>query len=134
MLAELKRLGDWLKAEWAPRNYCREVVTIDAGEVLKDGTVVAKQADGAYIGYDNNQADDAGGVAGGVLIGDVDATAGDTPGVILARGPAIVSKQGLTFIAANDAAGDLTDAYANLLALGIVCRDSSDIALTGPIQ
>lgn len=113
-------LGDWLKAELFAPNYCREQITITAGQNLVTGTVVGKvTGTGNYVIYDNTAGTGAE-AAAGILIADVDATGIATkPGVILARGPAIVSKAGLTW----NAAGDVSDGLADLKLLGIIARE-----------
>jgi hypothetical protein len=62
-----------------------------------------------------------------VLLFAVDASAtgknADTPGVMLARGPATISKAGLTWKANESAVDDIPEGLADLLALGIVARE-----------
>jgi len=113
--------GDWLKEEFS-RNYCREEGVIASGQTLVSGQVVAiVTATGEYTAYDD---DGSGGAeaAAGVLYFDVDAASAAKPGVILRRGPAVVSKAGLTWGSANDST-DITHGLADLLALGIVARE-----------
>lgn len=112
-------IGDFLKEELFTPDYCREPVTIASGQNLVAGAVLGKiTVGGAYAAFDN----DAGtGIetAAGILLYPVDASGGALPGLILARGPAVVSKGGLTWAAANDA-DDILAGLAELLTLGIV--------------
>lgn len=110
-------LGDWLKAEFEPPNYCREEITVKSGQNLVSGQVVAVDT-GEYVAFE----DDTATPAAGILINAVDATSAAKPGVILKRGPAIVSKAGLTWHTDNDDT-DKANGLADLLALGIVARE-----------
>ncbi len=128
-LTQGNSLGDWLIEEFGAPNYCREEIVVLSGQKLVSGAVVAKRNDGGNAGkVVEYEGDGANGTdaAVGVLINDVDASAtgknADTPGVILVRGPATISKAGLTW-KAGEAADDKTEAYADLLALGIVARE-----------
>ena len=128
-LTEGNYLGDWLIEEFGAPSHCREEVVVLAGQKLVSGAVVARRDDGAnatkIVEYEGDGANGTA-VAVGVLLSSVDASAtgtnADTPGVILARGPATISKAGLTW-KANEAADDKAEAYADLLALGIVARE-----------
>jgi hypothetical protein len=123
-LDESPRLSDWLKGETQdPPFYCRESVTVLAGEQLQTGDVVGKiTATGKYAAFDPD-ASDGTETAAGVLIsqsleGD---TAADQPAAILARGPAVVRKQNLGWGAGVDS-NDKAAAYVSLEALGIQCE------------
>jgi hypothetical protein len=111
--------GDWLIEEFSPQ-HCHEEVTIKSGEDLVSGQVMALDVggDGSWVAFE----DDTDTPAAGILLTDVDASAAAKKGVIIARGPATVSKAGLTWAAANDAT-DITNGLADLLALGIVARE-----------
>jgi hypothetical protein len=121
--------ADWLLDEFGAPNHCREVITVLSGQKLVSGAVVAKRNDGAnadkVVEYEGDGANGTD-VAVGILMYPVDASAtganADTPGLILARGPATISKAGLTW-KANEAADDKAEALADLLALGIVARE-----------
>lgn len=112
-------VGDWLKKELFPPDYCRVAGQVKNGEAaMPSGAVVS--LDGTdYVHYDQDSND-----AKGILIYPVDASLAAKPCVVLVRGPAIVSKGGLTWAAANDA-GEITEGLGDLLALGIVARDSA---------
>ncbi|MGZ5915121.1 MAG: head decoration protein, partial [Hyphomicrobium sp.] len=60
-----------------------------------------------------------------VLIEAVDATAADKTGLVVARGPAIVSKAALVFDASVDQPAEKTAKYAQLAAAGLVPRDTA---------
>jgi len=125
-------LGDWLKQDLDKElmGYTREEVTIVSGEKLTTGAVVGKiTASGKYAHY-NHSASDGTQSAAGILILPVDATAGDTPGAILARGPAEIDGNKLTWDS-GQSAGDITAGLANLAALQIINRPGSTV--TGPV-
>lgn len=120
-------LGDLLKFE-LNSSYCRESVTLKAGTNYSLGSVLGKiTASGKYrlspaatvVG------DEGAETALAVLIGAVDATGGDKTGLVIARGPAIVSKAALVFDASVDLATEKTAKYAQLAAAGIVPRDTA---------
>ena len=60
-----------------------------------------------------------------MLIEPVNATSADAVGVVVARGPAIVSKAALVFDASVDQAAEVTAKHAQLVAAGIVPRDTA---------
>lgn len=109
--------GDFLIDEFGAPNYCREVVTVKNGQNLVAGQVLA--VDGAtVVAFE----DDSATPATGILLEAVDASSGAKEGVAIVRGPAVVSKAGLTWHTDNDAT-DITNGLADLLALGIVARE-----------
>jgi hypothetical protein len=116
-LTEGKYPGDWLIDEFGAPNHCREEVTVKSGQNLVSGQVIA--ADGAeVVAFE----DDTATPATGIMVYAVDATSAAKPGVAIKRGPAVVSKAGLTWHTDNDAT-DKTNGLADLLALGIVARE-----------
>ena len=118
--SETNRIGDVLKFE-AHQNFNREVVTMISGQDLVAGTVLGKiTASGKYTLH-NNAGGDGSEVAIAVLLFDCDASGGDTPAVILARGPAIVSNDDLVF-KSGISAPNRAAAITNLASLGIVAR------------
>ena len=118
-LSETTHPGGFLVWE-AFRDYSREVVTIAAG-TLEPGTVLGKiTASGKYAAHDP-AATDGTETAVAVLWGKADATGGDTPGVAVVRGPAIVNRHDLVF-AGTPTEGEITAAHAALLAAGILVR------------
>ncbi len=60
-----------------------------------------------------------------VLIEAVDATDADATALVVARGPAIVSKAALVFDASVDQAAEITAKHGQLIAAGIVPRDTA---------
>jgi hypothetical protein len=60
-----------------------------------------------------------------VLIEAVDATAGNRSGLVVARGPAIVSKGALVFDPSVDQPAEIAAKHAQLSAAGIVPRDTA---------
>ena len=118
-LTEGRHAGGFLVWE-AFRDYCREVVTIDAG-VLEPGTVLGKiTVGGKYVAHDPD-ATDGSETAVAVLWGKADASAGDVPAVALIRGPAIVNRHDLVF-AGTPSEPEITAAHAALAAAGILVR------------
>ena len=124
VLTEPPRMGDTLKYELDP-NYTREVVTLLAGTAYPVGAVLGKiTASGKYTLSPATGADGAQ-VASAVLLYAVDATLADATGIVLARGPAIVSQSGLAYSASVDDAAKIAAKIAQLTAIGIVARDSA---------
>ena len=117
---ENNRVSDWLKYELNP-DFCREQVTIVSGQNLKSGTVLGKiTASGKMTAYDDDNGDGSS-TAVGILLYDVDATSADKKGVMIARGPAIISSESLVWAGTNDA-GDKTAGLADLAALNFIVR------------
>ena len=115
-------LGDWLKFE-EDNLYSRDQVTVASGQNLKTGTVVGIITASGKATQLAPSANDGSENAAGVLIGDVDASAADTPGVIIAR-HAICSDKGLVW------PSGITDAQKNaalaqLKSLGILVREGA---------
>ena len=120
-------LGDLLKYE-LNGSYCRETVTLKAGTSYALGSVLGKiTASGKYrLSPAATVAGDEGAeTATALLIESVDASGGDKTGVIVARGPAIVSKAALVFDASVDQVAEITAKHAQLAQAGIVSRDAA---------
>src|SRR3954467_3292330 len=124
-LTNTPTLGDLLKYE-LNGSYGREVVTLKSGTNYALGSVLGKvTASGKY------RLSPAAAVTGdegaesalAVLIEAVDAAAADKTGLVVARGPAIVSKAALVFDASVDQAGEKTAKHVQPPAAGIVPRD-----------
>jgi hypothetical protein len=97
-------MGDVLKYEVNP-NYTREVITLLQGMPYPVGSVLGQiTASGKYALSPDTGADGSE-TAAAVLLYAVDATAADAVGIVLVRGPAIVSRAALAY----DAAIDLCD-------------------------
>jgi hypothetical protein len=120
---EPNRIGDVLKREF-DHLYNRETVTVVSGQNLTVGTVVGKvAASGKFTAYDNDAVDGEQ-TAAGILLFDCDASGGDARGVILARGPAVVSRDHLAWGAGVTTQGEKDAAYVDLAALGITLREA----------
>jgi Bacteriophage lambda head decoration protein D len=118
-------LGDLLKYE-LNANYCRETVTLKAGTNYALGSVLGRiTASGKYRLSPAAQVagDEGAETAVAVLLEAVDASSADKTGLVVARGPAIVSKAALIFDASVDLAAEKTAKHAQLAGAGIVPRD-----------
>ena len=120
-------LGDLLKYE-LNGTYCRETVTLKAGTSYALGAVLGKitatekyrlSPAAAVVGDEGAEA------ASAVLIEAVDATAGDATGLVVARGPVVLSKAALVYDASVDQAADIAAKEAELAAAGLVPRDTA---------
>jgi len=112
--------GQFVKYE-APQNYSREDVTVNAGQNLTAGTVVGRITATGRITAFNPGASDGSQNAIGVLVNAVNATAANTPGVIIARHAIVVDSPNLVWaVTATDP--QRATAIAALRALGILAR------------
>ena len=119
--------GDLLKYE-LNASYCREAVTLKAGTSYPLGSVLGRiTASGKYrlAPAAAVTGDEGAETAAAVLIEAVDATAGDSTGLVVARGPAIVSRAALVLDASVDDAAKTAAKHAELSAAGIVPRDTA---------
>jgi hypothetical protein len=120
-------LGDLLKYE-LNANYCRESVTLKSGANYAIGSVLGRiTASGKYRLSPAAQVvgDEGAETALAVLIEAVDASTADKTGLVVARGPIIVSKAALAFDASVDQVAEKTAKHAQLAAAGIVPRDAA---------
>jgi hypothetical protein len=127
VLTQSPTLGDLLKYE-LNGSYAREIVTLKAGTNYALGSVLGKiTASGKYrLAPSTTVVGDEGAeTAVAVLLEAADATAADKSALILARGPAIVSKNALVFDASVDLLAEKVAKYADLSAAGIVPRDTA---------
>ena len=120
-------LGDLIKFE-LNGNYSRETVTLKAGTNYALGSVLGKIA--ATEKYRLSPAaqvvgDEGAETAIAVLLEAVDATGADKTGLVVARGPAIVSKAALVYDASVDDDAKKGAKQAELSAAGIVPRDTA---------
>ena len=116
--------GDVLKYEVNP-NYTRETVTLLAGTPYPVGAVLGRiTASGKYKLATSGGSDGAQ-TASAVLLYAVDATLADAVGIVVARGPSIVSRAGLAYDATVDDAPKITTKLGQLAALGIIARDTA---------
>jgi hypothetical protein len=117
-------MGDVLKYEVNP-NYTRETVTLLAGTNYPVGAVLGRiTASGKYKLATSGGSDGAQ-TAAAVLLYAVDASGADAIGIVVVRGPAIVSKAALVFDATVDDAPKTATKHGQLAALGIVPRDTA---------
>jgi hypothetical protein len=117
-------LGDLLKFE-LNGNYNRETITLKAGMNYPLGAVLGKiTASSKYRLSPAAQVvgDEGAETAIAVLIEAMDASGGDKVGLVVARGPSIVSKDALVFDASVDLAAEKTAKHNQLAAVGIVPR------------
>ena len=124
VLTQPPTMGDVLKYEVNP-NYTRETVPLLAGTAYPVGSVLGRiTASGKYKLATSGGTDGAQ-TAGAVLLYAVDATPGDAVGVVLVRGPAIVSRAALAYDGTVDDATKITTKISQLAALGIIVRDTA---------
>ena len=122
VLTEPPSMGDVLKYEVNP-NYTREVVTLLAGMPYPVGAVLGKiTASGKYAlataaGTDGTQ------TAVAVLLFAVVATPADAPRIVVARGPQIISREGLAYDGTVDDGAKISTKLGQLAAVGIIARD-----------
>lgn len=122
VLTEPPSMGDVLKYEVNP-NYTRDVVTLLAGMPYPVGAVLGRiTASGKYKLATSGGTDGAQ-TATAVLLYAVDATLADAIGIVVARGPAIVSRAALAYDATVDDGAKITTKIGQLAAVGIVARD-----------
>jgi Bacteriophage lambda head decoration protein D len=122
------RFSNTVKHEYEPAMaYCREVVTLNeaAGATYPIGTVLGKvTATGKYKRVEATAVDGSQ-TAVAVTIADVTVVANtDAKVVVLARGPAMVSKSALSFGASVDTAPEFATAYSQLATVGILVQDT----------
>ena len=124
VLTQLPSLGDVLKYEVNP-NYTRDTVTLLVGMPYPVGSVLGKiTASGKYKLATSGGTDGAQ-TAVAVLLYAVDATLADAVGVVVSRGPAIISRPALAYDATvNDGAKIITK-LGQLAAVGIIARDGA---------
>ena len=122
VLTEPPSMGDVLKYEVNP-NYTREVITLLQGMPYPVGSVLGKiTASGKYKLATSGGSDGAQ-TATAVLLYAVDATLADAVGIVVARGPSIVSRAGLAYEGTVNDAAKITAKIAQLAAVGIIARD-----------
>jgi hypothetical protein len=122
MLTQPPTMGDVLKYELNP-NFTRETVTLLAGTNYPVGAVLGRITASGKMKLSTATGSDGAQNAAAVLLYAVDATAADATGIVVMRGPAIVSKVALVFDASVDDAAKTAAKQAQLTALGIIPRD-----------
>ncbi|WP_323037709.1 head decoration protein [Pararhodobacter sp.] len=124
VLTQPPSMGDVLKYEVNP-NYTRETITLLVGTAYPVGSVLGRiTASGKYKLATSGGSDGAQ-TAVAVLLFAVDATLADAVGLVVARGPAIVSRAALTYDASVDDAAKITTKIGQLAAAGILARDTA---------
>jgi hypothetical protein len=116
--------GDVLKFELNP-NYARETVTLLAGTDYPVGAVLGRITTGGKYKLSPAAGSDGAQTAAAVLLYAVDASATDALGVVLMRGPALVSKAALVLDPSVDDATKVAAKHSQLVALGIVPRTTA---------
>ena len=122
VLTQPPTMGDVLKYELNP-NFTRETVTLLAGTSYLVGAVLGRITASGKMKLSTATGSDGAQNATAVLLYDVDATAADATGIVVQRGPAIVSKAALVFDASVDDPAKTAVKHAQLSALGILPRE-----------
>jgi len=122
VLTQPPTMGDVLKYELNP-NFTRETATLLAGTNYPVGAVLGRVTASGKMKLSTATGTDGAQNAAAVLLYDVDATGADATGIVVLRGPAIVSKAALVFDASVDDAAKTAAKHAQLTALGIIPRD-----------
>jgi hypothetical protein len=117
-------IGDVLKYEVNP-NYTRETVTLLTGTNYPVGAVLGRITASGKYRLATASGSDGAQTAAAVLLYAVDASATDAIGVVIARGPAIVSRAALAFDGTVDDAAKIATKHGQLISLGIVPRDTA---------
>ncbi|CCG08567.1 head decoration protein [Pararhodospirillum photometricum] len=118
VLTEAPRAGAFLVWEVHP-DFCRETVTVAAGQTLAAGEIVQKAAGDTVIAADG-VLDEQGALVtpvAGIVVTAVDASDGARPGVLIARGPALVDGADLIFPPETN--GQRAAVLASLATLGL---------------
>ena len=122
VLTEPPSMGDVLKYEVSP-NYTRETVTLLMGMPYPVGSVLGRITVNGKYKLSTASGTDGAETATAVLLYAVDATLADATGIVLARGPSIVSSAGLAYDGSVDDAAKITAKLGQLTAAGITARD-----------
>jgi hypothetical protein len=124
VLTQPPTLGDILKYELNP-NFTRETITLLAGTAYPVGAVLGRITASSKYKLATSGGTDGAQTAAAVLLSTVDASGADGPGIVIARGPAIVSKAALIFDTTVDDAAKTATKHGQLAALGIIPRDTA---------
>ena len=122
VLTEPPSMGDVLKYEVNP-NYTRETVTLLAGLPYPVGSVLGKITASGKFKLATSGGTDGAQTASAVLLYAVDATLADATGIVVARGPAIVSRAALAYGATVDDGTKIAAKITQLATVGIIARD-----------
>lgn len=124
VLTQPPTMGDVLKYELNP-NFTRETVTLLAGTKYPVGAVLGRITASGKMKLSTASGTDGAQTAAAVMLYAVDATEGDATGIVVVRGPALVSKAALVFDASVDDAAKTAAKHTQLTALGIIPRDTA---------
>jgi hypothetical protein len=124
VLTQPPTLGDVLKYEINP-NFTRETVTLLAGTNYPVGAVLGRITASGKLKLSTATGTDGAQNAAAILLYAVDAAAADATGIVVVRGPAIISKSALVFDASVDDTAKTAAKHAQLTALGIIPRDTA---------
>ena len=124
VLTQPPTMGDVLKYEVNP-NFTRETITLLAGAAYPVGAVLGRITASGKHKLATSGGSDGAQTAAAVLLYAVDATGADAIGVVIVRGPAIISKGALVFDATVDDAAKTATKHGQLAALGIIPRDTA---------
>lgn len=116
--------GDLLKYDLGG-NYTREVVTLLTGTAYPVGAVLGRITASGKFKLSTATGSDGAQTAAAVLLEAVDASDGDATGVVIRRGPAIVSDAELQFDASVDDATKRAAKVTQLEAIGVVTRSAA---------
>jgi hypothetical protein len=117
-------MGDILKYEVNP-NYTRDTVTLLEGMPYPVGSVLGRISASGKYKLATASGSDGAETAAAVLLYAVDATLADAIGIVLARGPAIVSRAALAYDATVDDGAKITTKIGQLAAAGIITRNTA---------
>ena len=124
ILTQPPTMGDVLKYEVNP-NFTRETITLLAGAAYPVGAVLGRITASGKHKLATSGGSDGAQTAAAVLLYAVDASDADATGIVIARGPAIVSKAALVCDATVDDSAKIATTHGQLTALGIIPRDSA---------
>jgi len=124
VLTQPATMGDVLKYEVNP-NYTREIVPLLVGIAYPAGSVLGRVTLSGKYTLSPDTGSNGAEAALGVLLYAVDATLGDAVGIILVRGPAIVSRAALAYDGSVDDSPKIMGKLGQLTALGIIARDTA---------
>jgi hypothetical protein len=122
VLTEPPSMGDVLKYEVNP-NYTREVITLLIGTRYPTGAVLGRITVNGKYKLATSGGTDGAQIGSAVLLYAVDATLADATGIVVVRGPSIVSRAGLAYDATVDDSAKITTKIGQLAAVGIIARD-----------
>jgi hypothetical protein len=122
VLTDPPSMGDVLKYEVNP-NYTREVITLEQGMPYPVGSVLGRITASGKYRLATDDGSDGAQIASAVLLYAVDASLADAVGIVVARGPSIVSRAGLAYDATVDDGTKIATKIGQLAAVDIIARD-----------